>query len=86
MRLVILRRRPFPDRNDPRRIGRGTADGTPDLSGLWLPDAGPRATKGIGETLRSPYFLDITADMNATCWRENLSMRGRSCGPSSTVA
>ena len=40
-----------------------SADGKADLSGLWLPDAGPRATKGIGETLRSPYFLDITADM-----------------------
>jgi hypothetical protein len=40
-----------------------SADGKADLSGLWLPDAGPLATKGIGETLRSPYFLDITADM-----------------------
>ena len=40
------------------------ADGKPDLSGIWLPDSGPAGTKGIGETLRSPYFLDITADLN----------------------
>ena len=40
-----------------------SAEGKADLSGLWLPDAGPNATKGIGETLRSPYFLDITADV-----------------------
>ena len=40
-----------------------TREGKADLSGLWLPDSGPRGTKGIGDTVRSPYFLDITADM-----------------------
>jgi hypothetical protein len=40
-----------------------TREGKPDLSGIWLPASGPGGTKGIGETLRSPYFLDITADL-----------------------
>ena len=41
-----------------------TADGKPDLSGIWLPDPGPAGTKGIGEVLRSPYFVDITTDLS----------------------
>jgi hypothetical protein len=39
-------------------------DGKPDLSGIWLPDPSPAGTRGIGETARSPYFLDITAGLN----------------------
>ena len=39
-------------------------DDKPDLSGVWLPDPGPTATKGIGETLRSPYFVDITTGID----------------------
>lgn len=40
-----------------------TSDGRPDLSGIWLPDPGPRATVGIGDARRSPYFIDVTADL-----------------------
>ena len=40
-----------------------SADGRPDLSGIWLPDPGPRATVGVGDARRSPYFIDITADL-----------------------
>jgi len=38
-------------------------DGKPDISGLWMPDPGTGGTQGIGETVRSPYFIDITAGM-----------------------
>jgi hypothetical protein len=47
-----------PDLSAPAAV---TADGRPDLSGLWIPDPGASSRTGIGE--RSPYFLDITADM-----------------------
>ena len=39
-----------------------TPAGKPDFSGIWQPDPGPGATRGIGETYRSKYFLNITAD------------------------
>ncbi|MEO8257788.1 MAG: hypothetical protein ABI868_10635 [Acidobacteriota bacterium] len=39
-------------------------DGRPDLSGIWLPDPGSAGTKGIGESLRSPYFVDVTSDLD----------------------
>jgi len=41
-----------------------TPDGKPDLSGVWLPDPGAGGTKGIGETLRSPFFVDITTGLD----------------------
>ena len=40
-----------------------TSEGVSDLSGIWLPDPGPRATVGIGDARRSPYFIDVTADL-----------------------
>jgi hypothetical protein len=49
-----------PDLSAPAPVA---ANGKPDLSGLWMPDPAAGGTKGIGETVRSPYFLDITAGM-----------------------
>jgi hypothetical protein len=48
-----------PDLSAPAPV---TADGKLDLSGLWIPDPGASGRTGIGPTVRSPYFENITAD------------------------
>ena len=41
------------------------ADGKLDLSGIWQADPGPRGiVGGVGGVLRSPYFLDVTGDID----------------------
>ena len=41
------------------------ADGKLDLSGIWQADPGARGiVGGVGGVLRSPYFLDVTADID----------------------
>jgi hypothetical protein len=59
-----------------------TVDGKPDLSGIWRPDAGSAGTRNIGETLLSPYFVDIMTDLSPQTvpfqpWAEVLYRRHR---------
>jgi hypothetical protein len=40
-------------------------DGRPDLSGIWIADPGERPSiGGVGNVPRSPYFLDVTSDID----------------------